>query len=402
MFKKGDVVQYGPDFRNEGWRGVTFRIERMVSQGLDHLVADVFVINPAGTGVPEGAQVVEWRFYDLLFAGMKKIGEGGIYVGQRVKICPESIFYGGGPRNPANSGGVVRDYGSGRGRHPFSVLWDNGSFNVYKVGDLIPEDVSTKPKPKVIKKSPRKQIMEAVKILNDCEQSVTAKYCILYEGEDVEISHNKACHAGLYNTKEGAKAVVSCIKRGVDEHPWFYKWLIDESPWRSAFHRRYAWSRKNKVVVVRTDISNTFMFGALFATRIWEDHVRIEEVKKLKSRVSLNLLYPISCMIRLDSGGWGLEDSFGGHFPFNHTPGMRTLSNFIRGKVVGVGPKYSEVGARVGVVNDVFGEGGECSVTEMFREFSGVKEKRAIFGSAVHRCTKKTFTSFLNSLEESL
>lgn len=406
MFKEGDVVQYGPDFRNEGWRGFTCRIERVVQRGDVHLDAEVFVINPADTGVVKGAQVGTWNFYSHFYAEMKKIGEGDVYVGQRVVIAKNSIFHGGITAANPKCGGVVQLIERKRPLN-IKVLWDNGCANYYRYEDLVCEGaLKDSPKPKKREHGLLGQINESVKLLNDLGGRPTAAYMGLYKHEKPEVNSTNACHAGLNRGIVGCRMVVSCIKQGVESHPWFYKWLIDESPWSSAFYRRYAWSRKNKVVVVRTDVGSAFMLGALFATRIWEGHVGIKLVKELKKHLPIEFLYPICCQLKCTDGGYGVEVSRGGHFPFNHMPSGETVSNFVMGRPVAVGLPYSETGSRGDgdAVSSVFGPAGaDVWLVDSWKRFDGVKKKASPFGMT-HYYTKdkKVLIEFLKQQLEKI
>lgn len=398
MYKKGDVfeiVEGCPVRDYVGTIGV-FVDEVENGGGVVKGKVDLIARGP-GVTVEDGK---EWVFKRIWAHSLEKIGEVGIYVGQRVKICPDSIHYGVGDANPTNSGGVVQDYRAGR-EHQFVVLWDIGVENVYRVGDLIPEDGSANPKPKIIKNSSRKLIMDAVKLLNDCEEGATAKYCILYADKKAEINGNKACHAGLSYAEPGSVAVVSCIKQGIDEHPWFYKWLIDESPWAPAFIRRYKWSKENKVVVVRTDISSTFMCGALYATRIWEDHIQTDFMKTFRRKFPMGMLYPISCMVST-GGEWRFRYSDGGHFPFRHQPTKEVVKNFMAGVVKNISEDFRDAGKK-GLVDGVFGDGASDPwVVKRFKEFEGVKF-RSRWGDRVHFTkSRKVMTAFLASIQEEI
>lgn len=390
MFKEGDVVQYGLEFDHVNWRGFTCRIERMVKQGGDHFDAEVFVINPAGSGVVKGVQRNAWSFHSSSYAEMKKIGEGDVYVGQRVVIAEGSIFYGDLHEENPWCGGVVQLVDRKRPLN-IKVLWDNGCENYYKYTDLVCEGaLKDSPKPKKREHGLLGQIKESVKILNDLGGSPTAAYMGLYKHEKPEVNSNNACHAGLDRGVVGCRMVVSCIKQGVEDHPWFYKWLIDESPWSSAFYRRYEWSRKNKVVVVRTDVGSAFMLGALFATRIWEGHVEIELVKKLKKHLPIEFLYPICCQLKYSKGEYRVDVAGGGHFPFSHMPSGDTVSNFVMGRPLVVGKPYSETGRRGAgdAVSNVFGPAGSDEwLVKEWRKFDGVKKKVSPFGMT-HYYTK--------------
>lgn len=408
MYKEGDVVQYGPDFEHVNWRGFTCRIERVVKQGDSSLDAEVFVINPADTGVVEGVQGGTWNFYVSFYAEMKKIGEGDLYVGQPVRIKPGSRFDGEGLMNPRGAVGVVRQW-SDDIVYPIQVAWPAIGANNYQPQDLevvgnVAAAAPKEPKKTVKKKkspSLTSKIGEAVKLLNASRSNSTAKYVVIHKNFEVEIDANTACHAGLNDEKyKGADYVVSCIKRGIATCPWFYKWLIDESPWSSAFFRRYAWSRKNMAVVVRTDISSTFMFGALFATRIWEDHVGKEFMGQFRRKLPLEFLYPICCQI--DMGRFAVVKAGGGHFPFARSPEKIVVKNFVKGKVVKTADTYKDTARRVGMVNEVFGGTGyeDYWLLTKFSKFPGVVEEEGRWGAKTYTSNKAVLTKFLQSVYE--
>lgn len=403
MYKKGDVFKIGEDCPIRGYVGtIGMFVDEVENEGGSvRGKVDLFVRGPEVT-VEDGK---EWVFSQMWVRNLEKIGEGGIYVGQRVKICPESNLYGQGGANPRDECGEVRQYRPLDGlRYPFEVLWDVGTYNSYGAKDLLPGNAVAQPKPKPLKKSPRKQIMEAVKLLNDCDQDATAKYCILYGGQDVKINPSMACHAGLNRAKKGATAVVSCIKKGVDENPWFYKWLIDESPWAPAFMRRYRWSRENKVVVVRTDVSCTFMCGALYATRSWEYHIQKEFLKTFRRKFPMALLYPISCMAKSSGREWRFETSGGDHFPFHHMPSKEVVKNFMAGVVKNVEPNFQELDGKRGSVNGVFGEAGRPDhwVLKKFKDFEGVSRRSRWGDFTYYTKNVKVMEAFLASVQEEI
>src|SRR5690606_6586314 len=291
----------------------------------------------------QGRDSVDFQFVEKWQRALKKIGEGDIYVGQKVRIREDSPFYGDGRANPVDVTGEVSEFFT-RDEFQLVVDWENGFSNTYSFEDL--EVVTEAPPPrKKVKKSTGilAQINKAVEVLQGYDDNPTASYVVIEKGVMPERRvSNTACHNGLRTDEPGARMVVSCIKRGIDDHPWFYKWLIDESPWSSAFYRRYAWSKKNKCVVVRTDIAANFMFGALFATRVWENPEAMEFVKSFKSKLPISFLYAISKGVTINGREYSIYRARGGHWPFEHSPSKEVVRNFVLGTPKTLSSTYSK------------------------------------------------------------
>lgn len=410
MYKAGDVLRLkaAGDLPHDyvGW---TFRIHEVYSLDGTRLSCAVVGITPYPDGhyevggEPKGAWLSnQW------FDSLEKIGEGDLYVGQPVRIKPGSRYDGNGPRNPVGAVGVVRQWREDT-LLPITVDWPIHGSNCYQPQDLevvgdVPAVAPKKPKKTVKKKkspSLTSKIGEAVKLLNASSSIPTAKYVVIHKNLKVGIDANTACHAGLNDESyKGADYVVSCIKHGIVACPWFYKWLIDESPWSSAFCRRYAWSRKNMAVVVRTDISSTFMFGALFATRIWEAHVGKEFMGMFRRKLPLEFLYPICCQIDMER--FAVVKTAGGHFPFSRSPEKIVVKNFVKGKVVKTADNYKDTAMRGGMVSEVFGGQGSQDywLLTKFSKFPGVVEEEGRWGAKFYTSNKAVLTKFLQSVYE--
>lgn len=407
MFKDGDVIRIGVGVPLKDYEGLVLRVVGGDAIEIGGRLSGQFkVIN--GVGMVLDGEVGPWTFNQAWQAAITKIGEGDLYVGQRV-VLRDDAPYQLGRNNPRGVVGTIIGLKQGM---PLVVLWDNGEENSYYYQDLD-LIVRAGPKPAKKKAAPKKkkkksptlldQLSEAVKLLNGSGSNPTAKYVDIYKGSKPTINGNTACHAGLNADNVGCRLVVSCIRRGIKDHPWFYKWLIDESPWSSAFYRRYAWSRKNEVVVVRTDISSTFMFGALFATRIWEDHVNVDFVKKFKKHFPIEFLYPICCQYNFHDGRHSFTRKAGGHFPFDHMPEKVAVKNFIKGSVKKTSKTFAECGCRDGQVSGVFGGtgGSDDFIPKAWGGFGGLDVEKGRFGGSL-RSTKseEVVIKFLQSIYE--
>ena len=409
MFKQGDVILIGENAPDRHYVGTIFRMledsqeEEYFFGGVPALRCQVEVLKTEIRSLQD-RDVVELSFSEIWQRALKKIGEGDIYVGQKVKIREGSRFYGRSPANPVDVVGEVTVFRPNDWLK-LGVAWENGYSNTYLFEDL--EVVTETPKPtKKVKKYPGilAQISQAVEVLQRYSDYPTASYVVIREGVMPERREpNTACHNGLRINVEGARMVVSCIKRGIDDHPWFYKWLIDESPWSSAFYRRYAWSKKNKCVAVRTDIAANFMFGALFATRVWEHPIAMEFVKSFKSKLPISFLYAISKCVTINGKEYSIYRASGGHWPFEHSPSKEVVKNFVLGTPKTLSETYLKLGnAPEGSVSECFGESNfgnywlfEASQRDKSakrREILGVS--RAFFGS------KKKFLEFLTKQYE--
>ena len=369
MFKQGDVVKFGEGVPVRQYAGTIIRMLedfRTIGDEVDIMemkVGRAEVLETEVASLRDRPGGVGFHFTRRWQENLEKIGEGDIYVGQRVKISEGSQYYvADDDTNPIEVAGVVTKYYGAMpmSSHEYGVEWDNGTHNVYNKEDLVLYAEKAAPKKTRTTKKPslKAQIDAAVKVLHGYEDNPTASYVIAYHGKLPEHRQsNTVCHNGLRTGNPGATVVVSCIKRGVDDHPWFYKWLIDESTWSSAFYRRYAWSKKNKCVAVRTDIAANFMFGALFATRVWENPNCMEFVKSFKSKLPISFLYAISKGVRRNGREFSIVKARGGHWPFEHSPSKEVVKNFVLGTPKTLSKTYSELGnAPFESVSQCFGE----------------------------------------------
>jgi len=407
MFKQGDVILIGEDAPKRDWVGTTFRVLEDMKEGGPLLIKCRAEVLETEVGTLQGRGDVDLGFTERWQRALKKIGEGDIYVGQKVRIREDSRFYGvGGDVNPIDVVGEVCSFLSDDGLSlRFLVDWGNGFSNTYSFKDL--EVVTEAPKSrKKAKKSPGilAQISKAVEVLQGYDDNPTASYVIVRPGILPEQREgNTACHNGLRTGDPGALMVVSCIKRGIDDHPWFYKWLIDESPWSSSFYRRYAWSKKNKCVVVRTDIAANFMFGALFATRVWENPEAMEFVKSFKSKLPISFLYAISKGVTMNGRGYSIHRARGGHWPFEHSPSKEVVRNFVLGTPKTLSETYSKLGnAPFGSVNTCFGESNleNYWLFDASQEDKSAKLRKGFGVSWPFFDSKKKFLEFLTKQYE--
>lgn len=414
MFKQGDVILVGENAPMGDWVGTTFRVLEDIKE-VDYgapplLKCQAEVLKTEVRGLQERV-AVELIFTEIWQRALKKIGEGDIYVGQRVRIRENSRFYGRDDTNPADVVGEVCSFLSDvRLVLKFLVDWDNGFSNNYSFEDL--EVVTEAPTPrKKVKKARKKptvgilaQISKAVEVLQGYDDYPTASYVIVRPGKLPEHREgNTACHNGLRTEDTGALMVVSCIKRGIYDHPWFYKWLIDESPWSSAFYRRYAWSRKNKCVVVRTDIAANFMFGALFATRVWENPEAMEFVKSFKSKLPISFLYAISKGVTINGKEYSIHRASGGHWPFDHSPSKEVVKNFVLGTPKTLSETYSELGnAPYGSVSGCFGESNIVHywLFDASQEDESAKRRKGLGCTRAFFDSKAKFLEFLTKQYE--
>lgn len=405
MFKMGDVIRIGEGVHVLEYVGVVLRAAndpkkfRLTLSGLFEVVV--------GNGVVDEGVVGEWNFTDSWVERLTKIGEGNLYVGQRVVIREDSMHYGVDINNPKNVEGTISEYRTMRTGYHFRVDWDNGTTNVYRTEDL--EVVTKAPKPKPRKKGDKSpgilaQISKAVEVLHSYDDYPTASYVIVFPKElPRRRESNTACHNGLRTEREGARLVVSCVKRGIDEYPWFYKWLIDESPWSSAFYRRYAWSKKNKCVAVRTNIAANFMFGALFATRVWENPEAMEFVKSFKNKLPISFLYAISKGVTINGREFSIHRARGGHWPFEHSPSKEVVKNFVLGTPKTLSETYSKSGnAPLGSVNECFGESnhGHYWLFEASQEDESAEQRKGLGGTRAFFNSKEKFLKFLTKQYE--
>src|SRR5690554_4536621 len=404
MFKQGDVILIGEDAPKRDWVGTTFRVLEDMKEGGPLLIKCRAEVLETEVGTLQGRGDVDLGFTEIWQRALKKIGEGDIYVGQKVRISEDSIYYGNGVNNPAEVTGVVTDYVVDS--HPYRVRWPNGENNVYRGFDLVPyaEKVVAKKTGKTKGPSLKAQIDAAVRVLQGYDDYPTASYVVIEKGVMPERRvSNTACHNGLRTDEPGARLVVSCIKRGIDDHPWFYKWLIDESPWSSAFYRRYAWSKKNKCVAVRTDIAANFMFGALFATRVWENPEAMEFVKSFKSKLPISLLYAISKGVTINGRGYSIYRARGGHWPFEHSPSKEVVKNFVLGTPKTLSETYSKLGnAPYGSVNTCFGESNfeNYWLFDASQEDDSAERRKGLGGTRAFFNSKEKFLEFLTKQYE--
>lgn len=403
MFKQGDVILIGEDAPNVRYVGTIFRmLEDMREANIDEIpVVEGRVEVLKSEAMQQHREGDKLTFTERWQRALTKIGERDIYVGQRVRIREDSQFYGPAHdrSNPIGVVGEVVSLSPDEGL-PLYVAWGNGYNNVYSFEDL--EVVTETPKPrKKGKKSPGilAQISKAVEVLHSYDDNPTASYVIVYPKElPRRRESNTACHNGLRTEESGARLVVSCVKRGIDDHPWFYKWLIDESPWSSAFYRRYAWSKKNKCVAVRTDIAANFMFGALFATRVWENPEAMEFVKAFKNKLPISFLYAISKVVRRNGRQFSIDRARGGHWPFEHSPSKEVVKNFVLGTPKTLTETYSELGnAPYESVSRCFGESNDYKywLFEASQEDELVKRRVVLGVSKVFFDGKEKFLEFL-------
>src|SRR5690606_12254271 len=105
MFKQGDVILIGEDAPVRAYVGTTFRMledMREVDSGVFPLLkgqAEVLKTEVEGL---QGRDSVDFQFVEKWQRALKKIGEGDIYVGQKVRIREDSPFYGDGRANPVD------------------------------------------------------------------------------------------------------------------------------------------------------------------------------------------------------------------------------------------------------------------------------------------------------------
>src|SRR5690606_3158962 len=112
MFKQGDVILIGEDAPVGVYVGTIFRmLEDMRGEDLG-----VFPILKGRAEVLktevedlQGRDGVAFKFVEKWQGALKKIGEGNIYVGQKVRISEDSVYYGNGVNNPAEVTGVITD-----------------------------------------------------------------------------------------------------------------------------------------------------------------------------------------------------------------------------------------------------------------------------------------------------
>lgn len=290
-----------------------------------------------------------------------------IRVGDKVVIKPESTFYGKSRLNPADVEGEVVSL-NGAGFLPVTVRWPMGE-NSYGVEDLTISELvdGQAPTPKV--KKEKKKHPTKVALIKEAVGKVkggtdTANFCVIHDHKVVK-SETTACHAWLssYYIKTETKNiqwVVSSINRGIDAHPEFYKWLIDESVWAPAFHYRYRWSKSNRCVVMNTDVAANFMVSALIASRIpWEnpDKARIAMEMKSLGVPGEFALFLSSGSYKEGDGKWSIGIRGMGHWPFHSGyDNIEVVKGMFTRQLQGLQESYRVVKSYDNV-NDLFGEG---------------------------------------------
>src|SRR5690554_2083143 len=165
MFKQGDVILIGEDAPKRDWVGTTFRVLEDMKEGGPLLIKCRAEVLETEVGTLQGRGDVDLGFTERWQRALKKIGEGDIYVGQKVRIREDSVYYGNGGNNPAEVTGVITDYVVDS--HPYRVRWSNGYNNVYRGFDLVPyaEKVVAKKTRKTKSPSLKAQIDASVKVL---------------------------------------------------------------------------------------------------------------------------------------------------------------------------------------------------------------------------------------------
>lgn len=316
-------------------------------------------------------------------------------VGCLVTLNPKSRYFGKGEKNPSDNKVIGQVVGVENSYLWVRVNW-GGYENHYSEEDLVP----CKGKP--LKYSLSNRINCAVKLLQGLKhEERVARYAVVQSlSQYPVVDGNTACHAGLSRPRyKGSLAVVSCIHQGLD-YPWFYRWLIDRSPWKECFIRRADWSLKNGCVVVTTDAPNNLMRGALFATRIWEYPEQMKALNSIHRSVPLDLAYPILCQLRhgVDPG---LSESYGGHFPFNHMPSKDTLKGFVNHAPKHLAGPYKKVLCSGSSVNTTFGEDPVDRSWLLNELKKAAPYKKAGFSTTV-RVPKLLFTKFLRGLYKEL
>lgn len=318
-------------------------------------------------------------------------------VGCLVTLNPKSKYFGWGKNNPSDSKVVGQVVDVEDVILEIRVNW-GGYVNSYTEEDLV----LCKGKP--LEYSLSNRINYAVELLQNLKHDErVARYAVIQSLSQFPIvDGNTACHAGLSRKQyKGSLAVVSCIHQGL-AYPWFYRWLIDRSPWKECFIRRSDWSLKNGCVVVTTDAPQNLMRGALFATRIWEYSEQMKALNSIHRSVPLDLAYPILCQLRPGSDP-GLAESYGGHFPFNHMPSRDALKGFVNHAPRHLSEPYKEVLCSGGSVNDTFGDGfAPVDRHWLLNELKKAAPCKTLgFGSTV-RVPKPLFTKFLRGLYKEL
>src|SRR5690554_1946510 len=137
MFKQGDVILIGEDAPTRAYVGTIFRmLEDSQEEGFyggvpilkcqaEVLKTGVEALQVRGAEEAALGQGVDFQFTQSWLGSLRKIGEGDIYVGQRVKIREDSRFYGEGRANPLDVAGEVIRFIPGDWL-PLVVRWENG------------------------------------------------------------------------------------------------------------------------------------------------------------------------------------------------------------------------------------------------------------------------------------
>lgn len=292
-------------------------------------------------------QQIYGPYDDKVLRGWKLIEEQApLQVGDVVRLSPESKWAGNGIHNPVGVEGVVKNLGL-----PIVVNWVH-SENTYDREDLILIRKAPDAKPFAAKVKPKrlpdglKEAIVAIQGIPKGELS-TANYAYTYAEGGWGMGGNTACHAenGYHFTSNGHKGkgktpknIVSSIARGL-EHKAYYRWLIDESAWAPCFKYRAAWSLKNGVVVVKTDINANLMHTALVATRSAWEHKRLVEVCELLFGMGIqkDVAYFLSMGLNTDGKkvrAWRYRYKSCGHFPFEEQPTTEHIKNFRNGTLV--------------------------------------------------------------------
>jgi len=263
-----------------------------------------------------------------------------IVVGSEVTINPNSQYYGSGRLNPKDVRGRVEAFHADYD-HKIEVVWEGVGTNYYRLEDLEFYDVRFGTKAGAKKKAAKPSLIsQAVEKLKPARGN--SSFVIIHDNK-LSVYLDRACHANINHrgndTIKKIQWVVSSIANGIDENPSYYKWLIDESMWAPAFRYRYTWSKKNKCVVVHTDIADNFMMSALIATRMgWESlcHTTFNELRKLGIPGEF-ALYLASATRQRGGNLWKVDVSTYGHWPFENT---RRL-DYVKAMFTGVLPNLN-------------------------------------------------------------
>ncbi len=288
-------------------------------------------------------------------------------IGARVTIRPSSEYYGiNTESNPADEVGVVEQNGE---EHDYLVRWlHSDRTNYYRRSDLKYWRGKVE-QPKVEKIDEEKLQALIPKAIGECKkksQNVTARYAFIYQNGQIKVNGNTACHATVMGIgspeKKKIASIVTCINRGRDDCNegvaiGYYDWLLNRSPYASAFVTKDARKahKKDRYVVMDVSVPANLLQGALVATRqTWEHNpVCYTQHKLTQLGVNESVAHLLGCLLRptrSSPSNLTLSVQGSGHFHIDvHYMSLEDCIRFTSNKPENLEKPYNQGGSVVGV-----------------------------------------------------